>query len=331
MNLSMNVRERQNSRAGRDLLSKLRLPLIVAPMFKVSTPGLVAAACRSGAIGSMPSLNARTPEAFDASLETIEQALAETTDSGRVAPYAINLLTHASNARFVPDFEIAVRRRVPIIIASVGAPAAVVADVHAYGGLVFSDVASLRHARKAAEQGVDGLILLCAGAGGQTGRFSPFAFVEAVRQFFDGLIIVAGGITRGHHLRALEAMGADLGFSGTRFLTATENSATPAHRESVIASNMDDVWDTDAFSGIPTSVLRTSLDSSGLTPETRWVQRSRGRYDWSAIKGRKDVLSAGHGVGDVVAEETCEAILDRMVNEYSSINLLRVPASSRDA
>jgi nitronate monooxygenase len=297
------------------LRARLRLPLIVAPMFKVSTPNLVIEACRGGAIGAFPSLNARTPQLFEQWIDEIEGALG---GDAAFAPYAVNLLMHASNARFAPDFEIVKRRRPPIVVASVGRPDAVVGEVHAYGGLVFADVVSLRHARRAADSGVDGLILLCAGAGGQTGRLNPFAFVEAVRQFYDGLVIVAGGITRGYQLRALEAMRADLAYCGTRFLTATEGSASPRHRAAVIEATIDDVWDTDALTGIPTNVLRRTLESLGLTPETRWVQQKRSSYDWDAAKIRKDTFSLGHGAGDVAGEECCRRTLDRLAAEYYS-------------
>jgi nitronate monooxygenase len=303
-------RVRETLRAG------LRLPLIVAPMFRVSTPKLVIEACRGGAIGSFPSINARTPQLLDQWIDEIEGALGGVVSC---APYSVNLLMHPSNARFAPDFEIVKRRRPPIVIASVGRPDAVVEEVHGYGGLVFADVVSLRHARRAADSGVDGLILLCAGAGGQTGRLSPFAFVEAVRQFYEGLVILAGGITRGHHLRALEALGADLAYCGTRFLTATECSAPPDHRAAVLGATIDDVWDTDALTGIPTNVLRSTLESLGLAPETRWVQRKgKEPYDWDAAKVGKDIFSLGHGTGDVTAEEPCGAILDRLAAEYYS-------------
>jgi nitronate monooxygenase len=295
------------------LRARLYLPLIVAPMFRVSTPSLVIEACHGGAIGAFPSINARTPELFEQWIDEIGGALGS---DGSSAPYAVNLLMHASNVRFTPDLEIVKRRRCPIVIASVGKPEAVLDEVHAYGGLVFADVVSLRHAHRAAAAGVDGLVLLCAGAGGQTGRLNPFAFVEAVRQFYDGLVVVAGGITRGHHLRALEELGADLGYCGTRFLTATESSAPPAHRAGVIEATIDDVWDTDAITGIPTNVLRSTLVSLGLTPETRWVQQKKSQYEWDAAKIRKDIFSLGHGAGDVVAEEPCRKILDRLAAEY---------------
>ncbi|AHH19823.1 nitronate monooxygenase-like protein [Nocardia nova SH22a] len=305
----------RDSRAA--LRSRLRVPLIVAPMFRVSTAELVAEACRAGAIGAFPSINARTPELLDEWITAIETRLDRASAEGRSpAPYAVNLLTHDSNSRFEPDFEIIKRRRSPIVIASVGRPEVVIDDVHDYGGLVFSDVVSLRHARRAAKLGVDGLVLLCAGAGGQTGRFSPFAFVQAVREFFDGIVIVAGGIGHGSHLGAIETIGADLGYSGTRFLAAVESSSSAGHRAALYAAGIDDVWDTDAVTGIPTSVLGVSLSAIGLTPETRWTAKVPGPYDWSVGQSKTHIYSAGHGVGVVTAELTCRSILDRIAAEY---------------
>ena len=299
------------------LRSLLRVPLIVAPMFKVSTPRLVSESCLAGAIGAFPSINARTPELFDRWLGRIEDALQQQAEQA-ISPLAVNMLTHESNLRFEPDLEVIVVRKPPIVIASVGRPERLLDEVHEYGGLVFADVVSLRHARRAADAGVDGLILLCAGAGGQTGRLSPFAFVEAVRQFFDGIVIVAGGITSGRHLRAVEAMGADLGYCGTNFLAAQENSATEAHKAGVLSASIDDIWDTDAFSGIPSSVLRSSLEGIGLAPENRWIQKNPGRYDWRTVKDRTDVLSAGHGAGAVTTIEPARSIIDRMASEYDA-------------
>ena len=299
------------------LRASLRLPLVSAPMFKVSGLELVKAVCRSGAIGAFPSINARTPDGFESWLDELES------DRGRViaagqqpAPYAVNLLTHDSNARFAPDFEIIQRRKPPIVITSVGRPEVVVEAVHGYGGLVFADVVSLRHARRSADFGVDGMVLLCAGAGGQTGRLNPFAFIEAVRAFYDGLLIVAGGITRGHQLRSIEIAGADLGYCGTRFIATDESAAEPGHKEAVIGAEIDDVWDTDALSGIPASTLRSSLEKLGLTPETRWIQQGRANYDWAAVKEIPGVYSLGHGAGDIRSLEPVSTVIDRLAQEY---------------
>lgn len=299
------------------LRNALRAPLIAAPMFKVSSPVLVVETCRAGVVGAFPSINARSSELFEQWLDEIEANL-----RGRsAAPYAVNLLTHDTNARFEPDFEIIRRRQPPIVITSVGRPDAVVKAVHAYGGLVFADVVSLRHARRAADLKVDGMVLLCAGAGGQTGRLNPFAFVEAVRAFYDGLLIVAGGITRGRQLRALEVMGADLGYCGTRFIATSESFAEQEHKEAVLGATIDDVWDTDALSGIPASTLESSLRKLGLTPETRWLQKKREGYDWSAVKQVPGVFTLGHGAGDIVREEPCRVVVDRIVQEYEAARI----------
>lgn len=300
-----------------ELKQRLRLPLIAAPMFKVSSPELVTAVCRAGAIGAFPSINARTPSLFDAWMARLGEELAEVLpDGSRPAPPAVNLLTHDSNPRFEPDFEIVRKWRAPIVITSVGKPETVIDAVHGYGGLVFADVVSLHHARRAARSGVDGMVLLCAGAGGQTGRLNPMAFVEAVRQFYDGILIVAGGITRGYQLRAVELMGADIAYCGTRFIVTPESSAPDEHKIAVIGAEIDDVWDSDAMSGIPASMLRSSLEKLGLSPETRWLQEKREKYDWSAVKETPGVFSLGHGAGDIAREETAASIIARMIDEY---------------
>lgn len=304
------------------LKESLRLPLIAAPMFRVSSVALVTAVCRAGGIGAFPSINARTPETFEEWLTQIDAELAR---CARPAPYAVNLLTHDTNVRFAPDFEIIRRRRPPIVITSVGRPEPVIDAVHGYGGLVFADVVSLRHARRAADWGVDGMVLLCAGAGGQTGRLNPFAFVEAVRQFYDGLLIVAGGITRGRHLRAVEVAGADLGYCGTRFIAAEESSALEDHKSAVIGAEIDDVWDTDAISGIPASTLRSSLERIGLTPETRWLQQRREGYDWSKVKEIPGVYSLGHGASDIQAVEPAGEIVARLAREYEAAAAQQAP------
>lgn len=305
-----------------ELVQKLRVPLVVAPMFLVSSPRLVAAACQAGAIGSMPTLNARTTEQLDDWLAQVRHELSLASGSPwPVAPYALNILMHPSNVRLPHDLEAIRKHQPPIVIASVGRPDAVIDIVHAYGGLVFSDVGSLKHAKRAADAGVDGLVLLCAGAGGQTGRLNPFAFLEATRRFFDGLVAIAGGITHGRHLAALKTMGADFGYSGTSFIATPESFASADYKKVILGSGIDDVWDTDAISGIPANVLRATLTTLGLDPETRWVRATKGDYDWSSIRWRPDLYSAGHGVGDVRAEESCAAIIERFSEQYRASRL----------
>lgn len=307
-----------HSRTETEALKRsLRAPLVVAPMFMISSPQLVIAASRSGVIGAFPSNNARTPEEFEEWLDQIESARASPADHAewRTAPYAVNILTHATNVRLQPDMEVVARRRPPIVITSVGGPEPVMNAVHGYGGFVFADVASLRHAHKAAAAGVDGMVLLCAGAGGQTGRLNPFAFIEAVRSFFGGLLLVAGSITNGRQVRALEVAGADLAYCGTAFITATESFASEAYRQALISSTIDDVWDTNAVSGIPGNLLRPSLEALGLTPDNRWILTD-GNYDWSKVRWRPNCFSAGHGVGAVEKSRPCSEIVGRFVSEY---------------
>jgi len=306
--------------------NRLRLPLVVAPMFLVSSPRLVTAACRSGVIGSIPSLNAREPGELQTWLEAISTELSRpNAQTWPVAPYALNVLTHPSNSRLPHDIDAIKQYEPPIVIASVGRPEPVIEVVHRYGGLVFSDVASLRHAHRAAQAGVDGLVLLCAGAGGQTGRLNPFAFVEAVRHFYSGTVAVAGGITTGQQVRALELIGADLAYSGTPFIATPESLASADYKQALISSGIDDVWDTDAISGIPANVLRQTLEGLGLSPENRWVRSSPAHYDWASIRWRPDLFSAGHGVDAVRAERPCAAIIEQIAREYASSTTADAP------
>jgi nitronate monooxygenase len=301
------------------LRNLLRLPLVVAPMFLVSSPRLVAAACRAGVIGAIPSLNAREPEKLGSWLEEISTELSlPNSQPWPVAPYALNVLTHPSNVRLPHDIDAIAQHKPPIVIASVGRPEPVIEVVHRYGGLVFSDVVSLRHAHRAAQAGVDGLVLLCAGAGGQTGRLNPFAFVEAVRHFYSGMIAVAGGITTGHQVRALELIGADLAYSGTPFIATPESFASAEYKQALISSGIDDVWDTDAISGIPANVLRQTLESLGLSPEGRWVRSTSKSYDWASIRWRPDLFSAGHGVDAVQTERPCASVIEQIAQEYAA-------------
>ena len=223
----------------KSLQGKLRIPLIGAPMFIVSGPELVIAQCKAGIVGSFPALNARPQEALDDWLKQIKDELGayqEANPDEIVAPYAVNQIAHASNTRLLQDMETCVKHEVPIIITSLRPPEDIVTAVHSYGGLVFHDVISLRHARKAIAQGVDGIIAVCAGAGGHAGPLSPFALVKEIRREFDGAIILSGCITTGNDVVAALAMGADLAYSGTRFIATEEARAVPDYKEMVVAS-----------------------------------------------------------------------------------------------
>ncbi|MDO8397930.1 MAG: nitronate monooxygenase [Bradyrhizobium sp.] len=256
-----------------DLLARfqgrLSLPLIAAPMFLVSGVELVAAACRNGVIGSFPTVNCRSPEQLDGWLGDIEDRLRRHSDeTGKpAAPICPNLIVHRSNARLEADLQVLLRHRPELVITSVGSPEPVLAPLHDAGALVFADVASIRHAERAVASGADGLVLLTAGAGGQTGWLNPFVFVRAVRAFFDGPIVLAGGIGDGHALRAARALGCDLAYMGTRFIATAESMADPRYKAMLVASSADDILLTTAFTGLQTNMLRPSIVAAGLDPE----------------------------------------------------------------
>jgi len=285
---------------------RLALPLFVAPMFLVSGPQLVLAAAAEGLVGCMPSLNARDPATLDA-------WLSELTGSMSAMPrgaFAINLVVHEKYARFETDLSLVESHRVPLVISSVGSPVRVIERVHRYGGAVFADVASLRHARRAAEAGVDGMVLLCAGAGGNTGWLNPLAFVPAVREFYDGPLAVAGCVGSGPALRAVLALGADYGYAGTAFICASESLASTGYRQALAASDIDDVVLTEAVTGIASNVLRASLERWGIDP------RASGRgfsgiepAGASSAKPWRDIWSAGQGVGAVKASQPLAQLL----------------------
>jgi nitronate monooxygenase len=286
-----------------------RLPLIVAPMFLVTGPDLVIAACKAGAIGAIPALNARTPAILDEWLRKITGAIEPPHD----VPFAVNLIAHPTNSRLDADLAATEKYRVPIVITSVGAPDKVVTRVHHYGGLVLCDVASEKHARKAIAAGVDGLVLLCAGAGGNTGWLNPFAFLEAVRKFYDGIIVVAGGITNGRQVRALQMLGADLAYVGTPFIVAAESQASAAYRCALIEADIDDIACTSAITGIPTNVLRVCLDRLQMSES---VNSNIGDMDIARKPWLLDVWAAGHGVGQVKSEASAAAIVSRFREEF---------------
>ncbi|MFI6215768.1 NAD(P)H-dependent flavin oxidoreductase [Nocardia brasiliensis] len=301
-----------------ELTARLTVPLIAAPMFRVSGPELVIAACRAGVVGSFPTVNARTPEQLSQWLAEIDAAL--TADGARPAPVAANLIVHPGNARLQPDLRVLCEQPTEIVITSVGTPREVVRPLHEVGSLVLADVASVHHAVRALECGADGLILLTAGAGGQTGWANPFAFVRAVREFFDGPVVLAGGVADGVALRAAITLGADLAYMGTKFLATAESMADPAHKELVAASGLDDVVLTSAFTGLPTNMLAGSMRALGIDV----AALRAGTFDLAAHfagadapKNWTDVWSAGHsasGVGEILG---VAALVERTRREYA--------------
>ncbi len=294
---------------------RLDLPLIAAPMFLVSGVDLVAAACINGVIGAFPTVNCRTPEELDIWLSWIGARLARDGDARgrRAAPACANLIVHRSNARLSQDLAVLLRHKPEIVITSVGSPAPVLQPLHDAGAMVLADVASIRHAERAVEAGADGLVLLTAGAGGQTGWLNPFAFVRAIRAFFDGPIVLAGGISDGHALRAAEVLGCDLAYMGTRFIATRESMADERHKAMLVASSADDVLLTTAFTGLQTNMLKPSIVAAGLDPDNlpaRGAIDIGKDIDVGVRKSRptrwRDIWSAGHatsGVSDVLSVE----------------------------
>jgi nitronate monooxygenase len=312
-----------------DLLSRFRdrlsLPLIAAPMFLVSGVELVVAACRNGVIGSFPTVNCRNPEQLDQWLSEIEGRLRRhSDDSGKPsAPICPNLIVHRSNARLQQDLEVLLRHKPEIVITSVGSPAPVLAPLHDAGALVFADVASIRHAERAVAAGADGLVLLTAGAGGQTGWLNPFVFVRAVRAFFDGPLVLAGGISDGHALRAAQALGCDLAYMGTKFIATRESMADIGYKEMLVASSADDILLTTAFTGLQTNMLRPSIAAAGLDPDDlplRGAIDIGKDIDIGARENRpqrwRDIWSAGHSTSGVGQVLSVDELVARTSAEY---------------
>jgi len=314
-------------------LAHLRLPVIAAPMFLVSGVGLVAACCASGVVGTLPAHNARTSEQFGQWLERLDDAL----DGVRgAAPYAVNLNVNNARSRDTQrldaDLALCVAHRVPLVVTSVGDPSEVVRAVHAYGGLVFHDAAHLRHAEKAIEAGVDGVILVCAGAGGHSGALSPFAFVPQVRRLFDGVIVLGGAIGDGQAIRAAEVLGADLVYMGTRFLATRESAAGDDYKAMVVEASSADVVYTPRVSGVPANFLAPSLRQRGFDPGDLPEIHKLQRKDATCPKPWKELWSAGQAVGLVDDLPGVSELVDRLENEYRAATAaVRAPASQREA
>ena len=298
------------------LEQRLRLPVVAAPMFLVSNPQLVLACCNNGIVGSFPALNQRDSSGFKAWLQEIEAGL----DSA-AAPYAVNLIVHGSNPRLQADLAICVEQRVPIVITSLGAVKDVVDAVHSYGGLVFHDVTTRRHAEKAAEAGVDGLIAVAAGAGGHAGTWSPFALIAEIRQFFDKTLLLAGCLNQGHEVLAAQLLGADLAYLGTRLIATQENAASDAYKHMILDAKAADIIHTPAVSGVPASFMRQSLELAGY--DLKHLQ-NKGEINYGEklkpmdeeAKAWKTVWSAGQGVGTIRDLPSVTELITRLDHEY---------------
>lgn len=293
----------------------LRAPVVVAPMFLVSGPELVLASCRAGLMGSFPTQNARTLADLAGWLDTISTGLREIDGP----QWAVSMIVHPTYERFDAELELMVEHRPDVVITALGSPRRVLDQVHGYGGAVFADVMSVEHARKAADAGADGLVLVCHGAGGHTGRLSPFAFIDEVREFFDGTLVLGGAISTGRAVRAAETLGADLSYMGTRFIACPESLANDHYRDLLVRSRVDDVTATAAVTGVLCSWLTESLREAGFE-ESRLG--ASGKIDFSDPHGDskpwKDIYGAGQGVGQVDRVATVAEVADQVVKEYES-------------
>lgn len=302
------------------LQDNLALPVIGAPMFIVSQPPLVLAQCLAGIVGSFPALNARPKESLDEwlTLLTTELAAARRAEPGRkIAPFAVNQIVHHSNDRLDHDVALCVKHRVPMIITSLRAPGDVVKEVHGYGGIVFHDVINVRHAQKALEAGVDGLILVAAGAGGHAGMLSPFALVSEVRRFWGGPIALSGSIARGEQILAAQAMGADLAYMGTRFIPTPEANAVDAYKQMIVDSSAADVVYTPYFTGVHGNYLRPSITAQGLDPDNLPLRdKTSMSFGSDRTKAWRDIWGVGQGIGSIDEILPVNEVVARLGREY---------------
>ncbi len=315
---------------------RLSLPVVGAPMFIVSVPELVIEQCKAGIVGSFPALNARPQEMLEEWIVRIKAELAdfEAATGRKAAPFAVNQIVHGTNGRLEHDVEVCIRHQVPIIITSLRPPAEVVKAVHSYGGIVLHDVISIRHAEKALEQGVDGLILVCAGAGGHAGTLSPLALVSEVRRFYDGTVVLSGAIANGRSILAAQAIGADLAYIGTRFIATREANAKEEYKAMLVAGSAKDIVYTNAISGVHGNYLRPSLAAAGLDPDAL-PEADKTRMDFAADRKRpaawRDIWGSGQGLGSITDIPSVAVCVERLRDEYRaagrSLDAGRFPAN----
>jgi len=305
---------------------RLRLPVIAAPMFLASGPEMVLACCRAGIVGSFPAKNRRTREGLDEWLTVIGEGLAAIeAGTGRlVPPFGVNLIVHRSNDVLHEELEVIARHRVPLVITSLGAVPELVGAVHDYGGLVFHDVINLRHAAKAIEAGVDGLIAVAAGAGGHTGKASPFALVNEIREVFDGALMLSGAMSTGADVAAAQVMGADLAYLGTRFIGTAECRSPEDYKTMILDSRVKDIVETDRVSGVNANFLAASLAEAGIAPDEGTAPPAKINNELSEAltasanerTAWRDIWSAGHGVGSITDIPRIADLVDRLEAEY---------------
>ncbi|MEC7735684.1 MAG: nitronate monooxygenase family protein [Pseudomonadota bacterium] len=305
------------------LKGKLRIPVVGAPLFIVSGPELVISQCKAGIVGSFPALNARPQEVLDEWIirikEELDQHNQENPDQP-AAPFAVNQICHASNDRLMQDMDSCVKHEVPIIITSLRPPLEIVKAAHSYGGVVFHDVINVRHARKAAEQGVDGLILVCSGAGGHAGTHSPFALVREVKEWFDGTILLSGSISDGHSVASALALGADLAYIGTRFIATKEANADQGYKDMLVASSASDIVYSSLFTGVHGNYLKPSIANAGLDPDNLpSADKSKmnfGSGGNTKSKAWKDIWGSGQGIGSIKESPSVQDLADELIEQF---------------
>lgn len=295
------------------LKARTRIPVIAAPMFLISGVELVCAACQSGVIGCFPAPNARTIEALDEWCGTIVARCRG------VAPWSMNMITNRAYARFREELAVVARHRPPLLITALGSPAPTIETVHGYGGLVFADVTTPTLARKAIEAGADGLVLVCAGAGGHTGSYNPFAFIGAVREFWDGPVVLSGGIANAASVLAAETLGADFVYMGTRFIASQESLGEEARKAMTIAVTMEDIVTSTCVTGVPANWMWPSLEAAGFTRADLKSKRKMDFTTTDSAKPWRNIWGAGQVVGAVRASEPVATIVDNLVAEYTAL------------
>lgn len=308
-----------------DIHENLSLPVVAAPMFLISGPQLVIECCKNGIVGTFPALNQKTTEGFEAWVIEIKEALEtfEAETGKKPAPFGVNLIVHMTNTRLQPDLEVCIKHQVPLIITSLGAVPQLVEAVQGYGGKVYHDIIKKRHAEKAAEAGVDGLILVAAGAGGHAGTLHPMALIQEVRKFFDKTILLSGCISTGQDVAAALQMGADLAYMGTRFINVKESEADEGYQKMIIESGAEDIVYTAAVSGVHGSFLRPSLEAMGITEE---MWKKSAKIDFGSeldaakaeAKAWKTIWSAGQGVTSISDVVPVAALVEQLKSEFKS-------------
>lgn len=306
------------------LQDSLALPVVGSPLFIVSGPELVIAQCKAGIVGSFPALNARPQPVLEEWIVRIKTELAEyqaANPDKKVAPFAVNQICHSSNDRLMSDMEICVKHEVPIIITSLRPPAEIVEAAHSYGGVVFHDVINVKHAKKAAEQGVDGLILVCAGAGGHAGTLSPFALVREVKEWFDGTVLLSGSISDGFSIASALALGADLAYIGSRFISTEEANAEASYKEALQKYAADDIIYSNLFTGVHGNYLAPSIADAGLDPHNL-PQADKSKMNFGSggnmkQKAWKDIWGCGQGIGSITDAPPVAELVERMTKEFN--------------